>query len=135
MAEIIGTNGKPIQRARPKRAVRPEAERVALFAEQTLIETHGHQPWIHQAVEVVRHGLDSAIGQFFGRDLVQANADRLGGGHGYTQPARTREELLSDPQVQKLIQENSAAGQGRGTPEPRAPGSSGAGSSSGEWAL
>ena len=84
----------------PKPKYLPEATAAAEAAGRVLVDHYGEQPWILQAMEVVRGGLQNAIPQL--RNAAPAgNMESFQNGAGYVMPPRTAEEIKQDMAAQR----------------------------------
>ncbi len=87
------------QRARrtkiPRQQHLPEATAAANAAGRVLVEKYGEAPWILQAMEVVRGGIENCIRQLSGTAVPHNNAS-FNEGARYVHPARSADEIKAD---------------------------------------
>jgi hypothetical protein len=81
----------------PKPVRRLPAADAAAEAVLAILKEHYDEkaPWLNQAAEVVKHSLESAIQQLSGASYTPVKDKN------YRHAARTRDQLLADPSVQK----------------------------------
>jgi hypothetical protein len=73
-----------------------------------LIEKYGEQPWILQAMEVVRGGIENAIRQLRG-PAPAGNMNTFAGGAQYQHPPRSAEEIKADMAERRRTQPDQFA--------------------------